>query len=453
MKNKTVFFCNECGYEAPKWMGKCPSCGQWNTFVEEKIEKAHNNSMKKVHFESEKSVPKKLNDVEITPEERYKTGISELDRVLGGGLVKGSLVLLGGDPGIGKSTLLLQMCNLINVEGNVLYASAEESQKQIKMRADRLGIKNDNLLLLAETDINGIVSAVESTKPKVIVIDSVQTVFNPELTSAPGSISQVREVTMTFMRIAKENNISVFLVGHVTKDGSLAGPRVLEHMVDCVLYFEGERHQFHRILRGVKNRFGSTNEIGVFEMRDNGLAEIVDPSSVLLSGRPDNVSGSCVVCSLEGTRPLLAEIQALVTYTNFPSPKRTASGIDYNRLSLIIAVLEKRVGLKLSSQDVYVNVIGGLHIDEPAADLGTALAIASGFKNFTVPNNTAVMGEIGLTGEIRTINSADKRIKEAVKLGFENIIVPIGNTDNYDIPKENKIIYVSDIKHAINLFL
>lgn len=452
MKNKTIFFCNECGYEAPKWMGKCPSCGNWNTFTEEKVEKSDKNSIKNVKFGTEQSVPKKLNDVELTVEQRYKTGIDELDRVLGGGLVKGSLVLLGGDPGIGKSTLLLQMCNSVNAEGNILYASAEESQKQIKMRADRLGIKNDNLLLFAQTDINDIVNAVEKTKPSVIIIDSVQTVYNPELTSAPGSVSQVREVTMTFMRIAKENNISVFLVGHVTKDGSLAGPRVLEHMVDCVLYFEGERHQYHRILRGVKNRFGSTNEIGVFEMRDIGLVQIQNPSAMLLSGRPENVSGSCVVCAMEGTRPILAEIQALVSYTSFPAPRRTASGIDYNRVTLIIAVLEKRAGLKLSTQDVYVNVTGGLRLDEPAADLGIALSIASGFKNFIIQNDTVVMGEIGLTGEIRTINNADKRIKEAVKLGFNNIIVPKGNKNNYDLDESINIKYVSNIDETIRLF-
>ena len=332
-----------------------------------------------------------------------------------------------------------------------MSASAEESQKQIKMRADRLGIHNENLLLLAETDMNQITDVISKTKPSVIVIDSVQTVFSPAITSAPGSVSQVREVTMTLMRIAKENNISVFLVGHVTKDGSLAGPRVLEHIVDCVLYFEGEQHYFHRILRGVKNRYGSTNEIGVFEMYDKGLIEVENPSAMLLAERPENVSGSCVVCSIEGTRPILAEIQALVSPTNFASPKRMATGIDYNRVSLIMAVLEKRIGLHLSSQDAYVNVVGGISIDEPAADLGVAIAVASSFKNFTVPSGLIAIGEIGLTGEIRSVNSIDKRVLEASKLGFDHIIVPKGGNINVTVPNNCTVTMADNVRDVISM--
>lgn len=451
MKAKTVFFCSECGYETSKWMGKCPGCGCWNTFVEEKISKQSAQPAAKGSFTGEKAKPKKLHDISVTEEERFTTGIQEFDRVLGGGLVKGSMILVGGDPGIGKSTLLLQMCQTVSSDAHILYASAEESQKQIKMRADRLGVTNDKVLLLAETNLEQITDAIQQARPEIVIIDSIQTVYCPELTSAPGSVSQVREATMTLMRIAKENAISVFVVGHVTKDGALAGPRVLEHMVDCVLYFEGERHQFHRILRGVKNRFGSTNEIGVFEMCDKGLMEVENPSAMLLSGRPDNVSGSCVVCSMEGTRPVLAEIQALVTRTNFPAPKRMSAGIDYNRVSLIMAVLEKRVGLHLSTQDAYINVIGGMRLDEPAVDLGVAIAIASGFQDFTVASNVVAIGEVGLTGEIRSVNAIDKRIAEASKMGFTSILLPEGNANGLAVPDGVQVKPVSNIAQALKL--
>jgi len=451
MKNNTIFFCNECGYESPKWLGKCPACGAWNSMVEEKTKEPDKKTSSKVVFNNKKSVPKKLKDVELTDEERFKTGIAEFDRVLGGGIVKGSLILVGGDPGIGKSTLLLQMCETIDTKSNILYASAEESQKQIKIRAERLSMQNTKLLLLAETNMDTICEAIQEVKPSIVIIDSVQTVFCPDLSSAPGSVSQVREVTLTLMRIAKENDIAVFLVGHVTKEGAIAGPRVLEHMVDCVLYFEGERHQFHRILRGVKNRFGSTNEIGVFEMCDVGLREVENPSLMLLSGRPDNISGSCAICTLEGTRPVLAEVQALVTRTNFPSPRRMSTGMDYNRVTLLMAVLEKRVGLNLSTQDAYVNVIGGIRIDEPAADLGVALAIASSFKNFTISSNIVAIGEVGLTGEVRAVNSIDKRIAEATKLGFDTIIIPKGNEKNLVVSDKVKIHTVSNIREALDI--
>ncbi len=417
MKEKTVFFCSECGYETPKWLGKCPGCDAWGTLVEQRVTKPSKSSASSFVSASPASRPKKLKDVIVTAEERFTTGIDEFDRVLGGGIVKGSLILIGGAPGIGKSTLSLQMCRTIDTDKTILYVSAEESQAQIKMRADRLGIENENMLLYAETNLDEIEATISEFNPAVVIIDSIQTVYRPSLTSASGSVSQVRDATMSLMKIAKENNISVFIVGHVTKEGSLAGPRVLEHMVDCVLYFEGQQHQQHRILRAVKNRFGSTNEIGVFEMCDKGLEQVVNPSMLMLGERPGDVSGSCVVSTMEGTRPILAEIQALVSKTPFPVPKRMSAGIDYNRISLIIAVLEKRVRLNLSNQDAYVNVTGGMKIDEPAADLGIALAVASSFKGFAVPKTVAAMGEIGLTGEVRAVSFAQRRINEAVKLG------------------------------------
>jgi len=452
LKNKTMFFCNECGYESPKWLGKCPACNVWNSMVEEKI-KTESKSGAINKMTKTKISPKRLDDVNIENDERFKTGIAEFDRVLGGGIVKGSLILVGGDPGIGKSTILLQMCETINSTECILYASAEESQKQIKLRADRLKVKNKNLLLVSETNLEDIAEMINETNASVVIIDSIQTVYCPELSSAPGSVSQVREATLALMRIAKENNIAIFLVGHVTKEGALAGPRVLEHMVDCVLYFEGERHQFHRILRAVKNRFGSTNEIGVFEMGDNGLTEVENPSLMLLSGRPDNISGSCAICLMEGTRPLLAEVQALVTRSNFPSPRRMATGADYNRISMIMAVLEKRLGFNLSIQDAYVNVIGGIKIDEPAADIGIAIAIASSFKNFPISSNVLAIGEIGLTGEVRAVNSIDKRIAEAAKLGFDTIIIPKGNEKVAFPSGKTKIIPVSSVNEALEKLL
>lgn len=420
--------------------------------VEEKIKPDNSKNSLKPSFGRVKESAKKLSDIKLFDEERFKTNISELDRVLGGGIVKGSLVLVGGDPGIGKSTLLLQMCETVKTSDSILYVSAEESQKQIKMRADRLNISNSNLMLLSETDLDTICESIDEVKPGIVIIDSVQTVYSSQITSSAGSVSQVREVTQTLMRIAKENNISVFIVGHVTKEGAIAGPKVLEHMVDCVLYFEGERHQFHRILRAVKNRFGSTNEIGVFEMCDSGLREISNPSLMLLTGRPENVSGSCVICTLEGTRPVLAEVQALVSRSNFPSPRRMSTGIDYNRISLLMAVLEKRVGLNLSTQDAYVNVIGGIRIDEPAADLGVSIAIASSYRNITIPNNVLAIGEIGLTGEVRAVNSIEKRIAEASKLGFDVIIMPKGNDKNITLPPNIKIHKVSNLQDVLNIF-
>jgi DNA repair protein RadA/Sms len=422
-KLKTIFVCQECGYESMGWLGKCPACSQWNTFVEElqgiKTRVAHNTVVR--------TMPISIDDIRVDSEERYSTGMKELDRVLGGGMVKGSLILVGGDPGIGKSTLLLQVCNKANPDLKVLYVSGEESIKQIKMRANRLGVKKSNLLLVAETGFKTIESLINDEKPGLVVIDSIQTIFNDELTSAPGSVSQVRDVTAGLMRIAKSQGVTIIIVGHVTKEGSIAGPRVLEHMVDTVLYFEGERHLNFRIIRSVKNRFGSTNELGIFEMRDTGLEEVDNPSMALLSGKPENAPGSVVVASLEGTRPMLVEIQALVCTTGFGVPRRMATGVDYNRIVLLMAVLEKRVGMQLCNYDAYVNVVGGLKIDEPACDLGIISAVASSFKNIPIDDSTVVIGEVGLTGEVRAVNQVEKRIMEASRIGFKNCIIPAGN--------------------------
>ena len=447
MKNKTIFLCNECGYESARWLGKCSACNAWNSMTEERV--SPDSKSKVVSYF--KSIPKHINEIELTDEERFSSGIGELDRVLGGGIVKGSLVLVGGDPGIGKSTLLLQMCQSVVAESCILYASGEESQNQIKIRGQRLGINNEKLMLLAETNLDSIFEAVEKCKPSVLIIDSVQTMYKPDLTSAPGSVSKVREVTINLMRLAKEMGVSVFLVGHVTKEGTIAGPRLLEHIVDCVLYFEGEMHHFHRILRSVKNRFGSTNEIGVFEMRDTGLAEILNPSLMLLDGRPENAAGSCIICTLEGSRPILAEVQALVATTSFNIPRRMSTGIDQNRVSLLMAVLEKRVGMNLGGQDAYINVIGGIRVDEPAADLGIVLAIASSFRNLPVPKNYLAIGEVGLTGEIRAVNSIDKRLMEASKLGFDTVIIPKGNADTLPDNCGIKIIAVSNVRQALEV--
>lgn len=448
MKEKTVFFCSECGNESSKWTGKCMACGTWNSMVEQKVVKTKGSTSSSAPI-IEKATPKKLTDIEITPDERTSTGLAELDRVLGGGVVSGSLVLVGGDPGIGKSTLLLQMCQTLKTDSTILYVSGEESQKQIKIRADRLKVKNPNLMLLSETNMSAITSSVDEYKPEFLIIDSVQTVFCPEVDSAPGSVSQVREVTMNLMKFAKGKGISVFVVGHVTKDGAIAGPKILEHMVDCVLYFEGENHHFHRILRGVKNRFGSTNEIGVFEMCNDGLSPVDNPSKMLLSEMSEGVSGTTVTCTLEGTRPMLAEIQALTTKTNYPSPRRTSSGIDYNKVTLIIAVLEKHAKLTLSTQDIYINVAGGMRLDEPAADLSVALAIASSVKDLIIPADTVAVGEVGLTGEIRSVTAIDKRITEAEKLGFKRIILPAANS--VDVSSKIECIPVKNINQALNI--
>ena len=419
-KNQTVFVCSNCGNESPKWLGKCPACNSWNTFYEEKIVTSKVSGEKK----AVSAEVKKLNSVEIEKYSRYKTGYEELDRVLGGGLVQGSLVLLGGEPGIGKSTLILQICDKIKVNGSVLYISGEESATQIKMRADRLNINNENILFLGETCIETIENTLESVKPDFIIIDSIQTMYSEQLQAAAGSVSQVREITARIMQMCKRKNITTILIGHVTKDGNIAGPRVLEHMVDTVLYLEGERYFSYRILRGVKNRFGSTNEVGLFEMREEGLCEIENPSEILISERDGNPSGSVVVASLEGTRPMLVEIQALLAPTAFGMPRRTGIGVDYNRMALLMAVLEKRAGLHISNYDAYINVVSGIKIDEPAVDLGIALAIASNFKNVPLPKDLVVVGEIGLTGEIRSVNSLEKRVKEAEKMGFKTFVVP-----------------------------
>lgn len=419
-KNQTVFVCSNCGNESPKWLGKCPACNSWNTFCEEKIVTSKVSGEKK----AVSAEVKKLNSVEIEKYSRYKTGYEELDRVLGGGLVQGSLVLLGGEPGIGKSTLILQICDKIKVNGSVLYISGEESATQIKMRADRLNINNENILFLGETCIETIENTLESVKPDFIIIDSIQTMYSEQLQAAAGSVSQVREITARIMQMCKRKNITTILIGHVTKDGNIAGPRVLEHMVDTVLYLEGERYFSYRILRGVKNRFGSTNEVGLFEMREEGLCEIENPSEILISERDGNPSGSVIVASLEGTRPMLVEIQALLAPTAFGMPRRTGIGVDYNRMALLMAVLEKRAGLHISNYDAYINVVSGIKIDEPAVDLGIALAIASNFKNVPLPKDLVVVGEIGLTGEIRSVNSLEKRVKEAEKMGFKTFVVP-----------------------------
>ena len=447
-KNKTVFVCNNCGYESPKWMGKCPACGEWNSFFEEKVitSKSSNGKTNK-----ERVKPIELSKIEGKETTRVSTGFDELDRVLGGGLVNGSLVLLGGEPGIGKSTIILQICNKIKTAGKVLYVSGEESAEQVKIRADRLNVKNDNLLFLSETDIHIVEEEIEQIKPALVIIDSIQTMYSDEITSAPGSVSQVREITAKIMRMCKENGITTILIGHVTKDGNIAGPRVLEHMVDTVLYLEGERYFSYRILRGVKNRFGSTNEIGMFEMQNEGLVEIDNPSSILISERNENPAGSVIVASIEGTRPLLVEFQALTTQSVYGLPRRTANGIDYNRLTLLIAVLEKKEGLPLGNQDVYLNVVGGLKVNEPAIDLGVVLATASSFKNIPIPKDVVALGEVGLTGEVRAINLIEKRLKEAEKLGFKTCIIPESNKKNLKDTYKLDIIGVCNINEAMKI--
>ncbi|MCX8128540.1 MAG: DNA repair protein RadA [Clostridia bacterium] len=443
-KLKPIFVCQECGYESMGWLGKCPACSQWNTFVEQ----FQDNLQKSDHIHYNDIKPVSINDIKVGDEERYSTGIKEMDRVLGGGLIKGSLILVGGDPGIGKSTLILQICDKIQLDSKLLYISGEESIKQIKLRADRLDVRNSNLLMVSETNFRAVEKVIESEKPGLVIIDSIQTMFNENLTSAPGSVSQVRDITAGLMRIGKSRGITIIIVGHVTKEGAIAGPRVLEHMVDTVLYFEGDRHLSYRVLRSVKNRFGSTNEIGIFEMRDVGLVEVDNPSQIMLSERPENVPGSVVISSVEGTRPMLIEIQALVCATNFGMPRRMATGIDYNRITLLMAVLEKRVGMQLSSYDAYVNVVGGLKLDEPACDLGVITAIASSFRNTPVREGSVLIGEVGLTGEVRAVNQIDKRIIEAARIGFKNCIVPAGNMK---IIKQMKDINGINIKSVENV--
>lgn len=424
-KAKSVFVCNECGYESPKWLGKCPACGAWNTFFEQKIVESKSTATGKSI--KEKASPQVLDNVVGRTDTRMDTGIGELNRVLGGGLVNGSLVLLGGEPGIGKSTLIMELCDKITGTGKVLYVSGEESAEQVKIRADRLGIKNSNIMFLGETDIDVIEETILAMEPKLVIIDSIQTMYSEEITSAAGTVSQVREITARIMRVCKGHRITTIIIGHVTKDGNIAGPRVLEHMVDTVLYLEGERYFSYRILRSVKNRFGSTNEIGMFEMRNEGMVEIKNPSQILISDREDNPPGSILVASVEGTRPLLIELQALTTPTVFGLPRRAANGIDYNRLTMLIAVLEKKTGLPLGSQDVYLNVVSGIKLVEPAVDLGTCLVVASSFKNYALPKDMVAIGEVGLTGEIRAVNMIEKRIKEVEKMGFKTCIIPESN--------------------------
>ena len=447
-KNKTVFVCNECGYESGKWLGKCPACNSWNSFFEQKVVESKNSSLKLE--DKKKNVPQKLNSYEAKETFRTSTGFGELDRVLGGGLVKGSLILLGGEPGIGKSTLILQICDKVNGEGKVLYVSGEESAEQIKSRADRLNIKNDDILFLGETDIDIVNQAIIDLNPKLVIIDSIQTMYSEELSAAAGSVSQVREITSQIMRVCKSRDITTIIIGHVTKDGNIAGPRVLEHMVDTVLYLEGERYFSYRVLRGVKNRFGSTNEIGMFEMKEEGMTEILNPSDILISEREDNPAGSCIVSCIEGTRPILVELQALTAQSVFGYPKRTANGVDFNRLALLIAVMEKKAGLMLGSQDVFLNVVGGLRISEPSIDLGMILVTASSFKNVAIPKDMVIMGEVGLTGEVRRINLIEKRLKEAEKMGFKKCIIPESNKKVLKDKFKLDIIGVKNVNEAMS---
>ena len=445
---KSVFFCQNCGHEENKWLGQCPMCKEWNTFVEEPVSFSKSASAKLIKDAEVVA----LKHVETDQEERIKTKIEELDRVLGGGIVPGSLLLVGGDPGIGKSTLLLQVCQrLCEDKHQVLYISGEESLKQIKLRANRMGEFTEDLLLLCETNLEIVKNVIQKRKPEVVIIDSIQTMYSEEVASAPGSVSQVRESTNVFMQLAKGLGISIFIVGHVTKEGTVAGPRVLEHMVDTVLYFEGDRHASYRILRGVKNRFGSTNEIGVFEMRQNGLVEVENPSEFMLNGKPENASGSVVACSMEGTRPILIEIQALVCSSNFGMPRRTAAGTDYNRVNLLMAVLEKRVGIHLSNYDAYVNIAGGIKMNEPAVDLGIVMAIVSSYKNQGIDEKTIVFGEVGLSGEVRAVNMPEQRVAEAKKLGFTTCIMPEVSREVVKNIKGIKIIGVKTINEALQV--
>ena len=443
-RQKTVYLCSECGSETPNWAGKCPSCGAWNTLAELRLDKSGG----KTREAGRVSRAKRLSELDVTEEIRFSTGISEFDRVLGGGAVCGSLVLVGGAPGIGKSTLLLQMCAASGTDRRILYVSGEESERQLKLRADRLGVAGGELYVLAETDLDSILAAAESLRPEIVIIDSIQTVSNGDLSSAPGSITQVRECTMRIMRLCKENNLTVFVVGHINKEGSIAGPKVLEHMVDCVLYFEGERSTSFRILRAAKNRFGSTNEIGVFEMVDKGLECVENPSEMLLSGRPVDSPGTCVACVIEGTRPILAEVQALVTPAAYNAARRS-NGVDYNRAAMLLAVLEKRGGLSVAGCDSYINVIGGLTLEEPAADLATSLAIASSYLDRPLGADLAAIGEIGLSGEIRSVSALNQRLSEISRLGFKRCVIPAHRRDELRTFPGLRLLPVQNISEAI----
>lgn len=447
-KAKTVYFCTECGNETPKWQGKCAACGAWNTLVEH-IEKPTAPGRAKSAPVGASRIPQKLCDIHSDDEIRFSTGMGELDRVLGGGAVAGSLVLVGGAPGIGKSTLLLQICKSLCAGRKVLYVSGEESERQLKMRAQRIGTQPDELYILSETRLSDILEATDSLQPDILIVDSVQTLYREENESAPGSVSQVKDCTMALMQLSKSEGITVFVVGHINKDGAIAGPKVLEHMVDCVLYFEGDPTSSYRLLRAAKNRFGSTNEIGVFEMADTGLVEVPNPSQMLLEGRPEGASGTCVACVMEGTRPVLAEVQALVSKTSFNVPRRTSDGFDFNRAALLLAVAEKRCGMKVSAFDAYINVIGGLRLDEPGADLPVVLAIASSYRDTVIPSDIVAIGEVGLTGEIRSVSNMNQRLGEVSRLGFKTCIIPRNGSEKLEIPEGLTVYRVRNLQEAI----
>ena len=451
MKKKTVFYCTECGNETAKWAGQCPACGAWNTLVEAPAEPRAKSDAARPRKGG--TAPKLLSELDTQEEIRFPTGLSELDRVLGGGAVRGSVVLVGGAPGVGKSTLLLQLCGLIGRSERVLYVTGEESRRQLKMRAQRLGVSEGEIFVLAETQVSEILSVAEDLQPTVVIIDSIQTMFDAEVSATPGSVSQVRESTMAIMRRTKSDGFTAFVVGHINKEGAIAGPKVLEHMVDCVLYFEGEQSMSYRILRAAKNRFGSTNEIGVFEMADNGLREVPNPSETLLSGRPINTPGTCVACVMEGSRPILAEIQALVAQTNYGSARRNSNGIDYNRAMLLLAVLEKRGGMSVSGCDAYINVVGGLQLDEPAADLATLLAVASSFRDAPIGSDLAAVGEVGLSGEVRSVQQLNLRLSEIARLGFKRCIIPAHIKGDVHQPEGLELIRVKNVREAIRAAL
>lgn len=451
MKSKTVFFCTSCGNETMKWQGRCPSCGAWNSIVEQTQKAAPVTKTVRSASPVAKRAPKPLNQVEGADEIRFSMGLGELDRVLGGGAVRGSLVLVGGAPGIGKSTLLLQVCSFLCKTLTVLYVSGEESERQLKLRAERLHVASDKLLVLSETDMSDVLQAAEQVNPDILIVDSIQTLYNPDNTSAPGSISQVKDCTLALMQLSKSSGITVFVVGHVNKEGAIAGPKVLEHMVDCVLYFEGDRSASYRLLRAEKNRYGSTNELGVFEMADVGLIEVPNPSEMLLAGRPLNTPGTCVACTMEGSRPVLAEVQALVTQTTFNVPRRTTDGFDYNRANLLLAVMEKRGGMNLGSCDAYINVIGGLRLDEPAADLPIVIAVASSFRDTPVDDSLTAVGEVGLTGEIRAVSNLPQRLNEIARLGFTKCIIPRQGTEHMTAPGGMQLLRVRNIREAIEI--